>query len=389
MRRWQTALLSVSVILAYGVGPALGGEATQPAPAGKPVPYVAVVTVSDKLSVRSGPGMNYYRTGWVMANESVVVVREEPGRWLAIRPPKGSFSYIHAKYVKQRDDGKWEVAGKNVRVRVGSTESDKRDAWHWKVSGPDVVEVLDFVTKTVGTRTEEWARIQPIPGEVRWVSGQFVKFVRAMEGARDPGHVAPPTAGPDPTVLKAFNQANALYKAVRAKPIKDWDFAEAKRLFQSVVAKGTNVLLRGRAAQALRRIQADEELRARNEEFIQLQEDIAARMLEVDARGGTSVTPAPTPTTQPQPTPTTQPVTPGLFAAEGVLRENAFPLADDIVYNIAATADSLQVQFYLQTSQTGLAAMVKKRVRVEGVRLTRQEWGADLIQVRKITVVER
>ena len=41
-------------------------------------------------------------------------------------------------------------------------------------------------------------------------------------------------------------------------------------------------------------------------------------------------------------------------------------------YNIGATPKSPQAPLYLQPKQAGLAKLVDKRVRVEGVRLTRQ-----------------
>ena len=49
---------------------------------------------ADDVYVRSGPGENYYPTDKLKAGQEVEVYRHDPGGWYAIRPPKGSFSWV-------------------------------------------------------------------------------------------------------------------------------------------------------------------------------------------------------------------------------------------------------------------------------------------------------
>src|ERR1043166_1265941 len=56
-----------------------------------------------RAEVRSGPTDKFYVTGELKQGDPVIVLREakeQPG-WVEIKPPKGSFSWINAKHIKQ------------------------------------------------------------------------------------------------------------------------------------------------------------------------------------------------------------------------------------------------------------------------------------------------
>ncbi len=61
----------------------------------EPFPYVVHVT-DEGVPLRSGPGDEYYETSRLSAGAAVEVWRHAPGGWLAVRPPRGSFSLVAA-----------------------------------------------------------------------------------------------------------------------------------------------------------------------------------------------------------------------------------------------------------------------------------------------------
>src|SRR6266852_4056978 len=61
--------------------------------------------VLKEVEVRSGPSKQLYATSKLAQGDTVTVLREckdQPG-WYEIEPPKGSFSWINGKHVKQVD----------------------------------------------------------------------------------------------------------------------------------------------------------------------------------------------------------------------------------------------------------------------------------------------
>ena len=63
-------------------------------------PYKARV-VLDEAYVRSGAGDAFYPTQVLQKEATVNVRRRDPGGWLMIDPPKGSFSWVPTKYIRQ------------------------------------------------------------------------------------------------------------------------------------------------------------------------------------------------------------------------------------------------------------------------------------------------
>ena len=66
-------------------------------------PYPAQIAV-DEVEVRCGPGWDYYATQRLPRGTRVEVYRHDPGGWLAIRPPEGSFSWVTARHVRATAD---------------------------------------------------------------------------------------------------------------------------------------------------------------------------------------------------------------------------------------------------------------------------------------------
>ena len=105
-------------------------------------PYKAYIT-ADNVYVRSGPGENYYPTDKLKAGTEVEVYRHDPGGWFAIRPPKGSFSWVSADPL-QLDGGNLATVTADLFVaRVGSRMSNIRDVIQVHLHKGEVVEVLE------------------------------------------------------------------------------------------------------------------------------------------------------------------------------------------------------------------------------------------------------
>ena len=106
------------------------------------VPYEARVA-TPAAQVRSGPGEKFYPTDTLAHGETVEVYREEPGGWLAIRPPKDSFSWISGSRISSSATAALaEVDKDDVASRIGSRLSDQRNAAQVRLKKGEVVEII-------------------------------------------------------------------------------------------------------------------------------------------------------------------------------------------------------------------------------------------------------
>jgi len=150
-------------------------------------PYKAYIN-GDEVYVRSGPGQSYYPTDKLKAGAEVEVYRHDPGGWFAIRPLKGSFSWVSGKFVEPGRDNLAVVNADGVASRIGSRFSDIRDVIQIRLHKGEVVEVLD--SRQSGSQT--WYKIAPPSGEFRWVAGKFVDPDYPKDGVRKTPAAVPP-----------------------------------------------------------------------------------------------------------------------------------------------------------------------------------------------------
>jgi hypothetical protein len=142
-------------------------------------PYVAYVN-SDDVEVRSGPGRDYYPTAKLKKGEPVEVYRQDPGGWLAIRPPQGSFSWVAARHLDVLEDDLGRVNSDRVVVRVGSELTDARDAIHVRLARDEDVELLEPPADDT-----PWCKIAPPAGEFRWIFAKHVDREPRADSAAD------------------------------------------------------------------------------------------------------------------------------------------------------------------------------------------------------------
>jgi hypothetical protein len=279
-----------------------------PATTSAQFPYEAVTTT--KVKVRSGPTENHYATGILDANTPVTVVRDELGGWLAIEPPPGSFSWICAGdgdkvYVRELGKTDGELVADNVLVRIGTIQDKRfREYSQVRLKKGDRVHILEKETSGQGPLAKVWYKILPPPGEVRYLSAQYVQPLAGGKIAprsanagstpkpREP--VAPdddrppspkrvsrrPATGPDdeepnratqgnsPTAL--LDRANAAYKEMMKQKIGDRDVDRVLALYEQAAEWAKSDVDRALIAQRIEELEEQQERKAKFAEFDKL-----------------------------------------------------------------------------------------------------------------------
>jgi hypothetical protein len=143
----------------------------------KTFPYVGYIE-ADSAEVRGGPGADFYVTDRLDRGSKVEVYRQDPGGWLAVRPPAGSFGWVAADELRMtNNEGIAEATGDDVAAWIGSRIGDVRELrWQVRLEQGELVEVLGvkrFATTSDGS-AETYYKISPPAGEFRWVRARDV-----------------------------------------------------------------------------------------------------------------------------------------------------------------------------------------------------------------------
>ena len=176
--------------------PAAPGAAAAAAEDVPNAPYSFVGTVNGSgVNVRSGPAESYYPTSQLNKGDRVVVVGIKFD-WLKIVPPKGSFSYVSKKFVRQ-DPGSSVgiITATNVRVIAGSSMNQLKVQEQMKLNTDDKVTIIGDA--------EEYFKISPPEGAYLYVAKKFVEPVRQATTRETEAPVAP-LAGRPSTAIPAI-----------------------------------------------------------------------------------------------------------------------------------------------------------------------------------------
>ncbi len=174
-------------------------------------PYTAYVLAND-VYVRSGPGRDYYPTQKLGQGDPVEVYRHDPGGWLAIRPPEGSFTWVSSRYVEPTEGGLGKVTEEDTVARVGSQFSTVRDVIQVRLEKGELVEILEAANN--GGQT--WYKIAPPSGEFRWISAQYVDRRPPGDGVSEPRSEQ---LGRDDRVIGEAQSAAAVSAAMNDSPV--------------------------------------------------------------------------------------------------------------------------------------------------------------------------
>lgn len=146
-------------------------------------PYTAEISVNS-AAVRCGPGRDFYPTLRLERGAKVEVYRHDPGGWLAIRPPRNSFSWIPARQVERDSEaGVGKVLIEGTVAWVGSNAVDVRQhKWQVRLERGEQLRILgeESLSMGAGFATETHLKLAPPAGEFRWVSADHVSTSRSM-----------------------------------------------------------------------------------------------------------------------------------------------------------------------------------------------------------------
>jgi hypothetical protein len=243
-----------SALAGLALGLALAGRLG----AADPPPDVRAVIVPE-AEVRCGPSTSpqMYRTNLLHQGDRVEVVEElKEGGWLAIRPPRGSFSWINTRFLQHvtPHQSNYVVAQDDVPVPViyGSPFiPDRRPtvAGARLTRGHQVRGLGPALADAEGT----WMPIEPPASEVRYIRAENVSrlpaaptrtTVAASGSFKDGPPAAPPAPPPPPDGDALWRQAEQAERTGR--------LADAIRLYELAGEANLHVN-HARAEAALRR----------------------------------------------------------------------------------------------------------------------------------------
>ena len=150
----------------------------------QPFPYRAIVTGENAI-VHSGPGKTHYGTDRLRPGMEVEVHRHDPGGWLAIRPPKKSFSLIQRDEIEIYENGLAKVTQQETVAWVGTRLNPvKKPMWQVKLRKGEMLEVLGIVDRDRFDLTEkepDWVQVAPPAGEFRWIAASNIRPLNASD----------------------------------------------------------------------------------------------------------------------------------------------------------------------------------------------------------------
>ncbi|HBO44646.1 MAG TPA: hypothetical protein DD670_12085 [Planctomycetaceae bacterium] len=288
--------------------------ATLPAWGETTFPYKAYVTAQD-VYIRSGPGTDYYPTDKLAEGQAVEVYRHDPGGWCAIRPPKGSFTWVSSRYLEPAGNGLAKVTNPRIAARVGSRFSPVRDIIQVRLNQDELVEVLESSSRG---GDDDWTKIAPPSGEFRWIHSRYLDPEYPTHGLRrssdedeardgsdseneydDRGRHDAARPGEDGSSADAGSRRTARRGAARtlspeeyAKRLDDmnielgaivaeettvWAFDELALDAEQLLAQAETAIERGRARMLLSKIERFENIKQRHDAVNQVVADTGRR----------------------------------------------------------------------------------------------------------------
>ncbi|HEX3999494.1 MAG TPA: SH3 domain-containing protein [Pirellulales bacterium] len=279
-----------------------GARADQPE-----FPYTAYVSIDDAY-VRSGAGKRYYPTDKLVRGDAVEVYRQDPGGWLAIRPPRKSFSWVPADVLQPTKNHLAIVAGDRVASHVGSRLNESRGVVQVRLERGEEVEIVAAEPLTINGQQELWCKIAPPSGEFRWIYGRFVDRIRPPPVV--PSIAVEPLAPATPATAKPFvapsdnagansdafdSNLMAVDLALSAAVVQEmatWRFDDLERRAERVLDRAQTSDERNRARQLLDRIANFEDIKRRSDAIAGLDTGVDRRRLQLTAMTTAPAAPA-------------------------------------------------------------------------------------------------
>ncbi len=134
--------------------------------------------IVDALEVLDEADPAGYPTAELKKGDRVLVVGTQPPGWLAIKPPTGSFHWLDASAILDKNDGTGEVIVDQATVRSGASGAKLPGPPRSTLSKGATVRLLDRPRLTIGsgTKARTWRAIAMADGEVHYVQAEDVKL---------------------------------------------------------------------------------------------------------------------------------------------------------------------------------------------------------------------
>ncbi len=290
--RWQSLILAPFAALAVQSA------------SGLDFPYVAYVNSTD-VYVRSGPGRDYYPTDKLQKGARVEVYRHDPGGWLAVRPPRGSFSWVTSRHLDLQEDDLAVVNADRVVARVGSNFSDVRDVIQVRLDRDEKVAVVEPPKPD-----SPWCKIEPPAGEFRWIFAKYVDRELPADLAADQREVGPyapmdddtnerPPAevrltsgdenaprdlalGVELSRLRELERIDTALSEIVAEDISTWSFDALHKRAELALRSAEGSLERGRARVLLDKLSRFDDIKRRHDALRQAQPAVPAVAASVE-----------------------------------------------------------------------------------------------------------
>jgi len=349
-------------------------------------PYKAYIT-ADNVYVRSGPGENYYPTDKLKAGTEVEVYRHDPGGWFAIRPPKGSFSWVSSRHLQLDRANLATVTDDRVAARVGSRMNDTRDVIQVRLHKGEVVEVLE--PRRNGPAGDNgstaWYKIAPPAGEFRWVSGRFVDKDFDRDGVRRTsaggtidltgratGRLSGDGSLPRPASPAQYQrQLDQIDLELSAMVVEDpnfWELSALRHRAETLFSQADTALEQGRARMLVSKI-------ARFDDIKRRKQALAAARPELARPDQPALSPLPLGDPD------------GRFDAKGQLIRVPNPKPGGPQYAILDAAGNIRC-YVSPAPGVNLRSYVGRQVGINGIRGYMPEQRASHVMARHVSVVE-
>ncbi len=240
--------------------------------------------------MRSGPGRDYYPTAKLRKGERVEVYRQDPGGWLAIRPPRDSFAWVNKRHLDPDGTGLAAVNSDQVVARVGSAFSEVRDVIQVRLERGEMVELIGDTPDD-----SPWYKIAPPAGEFRWVFSKYVdrrlpadlaEDQREADGARgytsnrddqgsgdvrlasasaDADSSVPAPLDHDSSIGRELSQIDLQLSTIVAKDIGEWSFDDFRQRADAALRVAQTPVERGHARLLLAKLDRFEDLKRRHD----------------------------------------------------------------------------------------------------------------------------
>lgn len=172
--------MSIPIRAWIGIACLLGSAgralATDPLHTQDEAPTIVYVS-AERGQLYSGPGEDFYPTGSIAQNSSLEVYHQTQDDWLGVRPPEGSFSWVHAADAYLLPGGRIiEVTNPAAVSWIGtSLGSAKQFRWQVKLTAGEQLAVLgEQTTHEADGKEVLWYKIAPPAGEFRWIAAKSV-----------------------------------------------------------------------------------------------------------------------------------------------------------------------------------------------------------------------